>query len=112
MSSFDQDVYLRLGELIVGVAPSDSEKVIVVFKVLADATSSEGAVYELMYDYIDKTLKRTWFVFSDHDLRRKIRELFVSLREFTTSQGQPLWNQCEFVLDMTTERFSVGFKYD
>lgn len=110
--SRDQEIYNRVGGLLVRHAPVSAVKVIYRFSIDAEASSSEGAVYSFEYDYVDQSGSTNWFTIDDLAGSMFLTDQFIELRDFFVSQGQPAWKRCEFSVDLLTGKFSADFKYD
>jgi hypothetical protein len=111
MSSKDQVIYNQIGRLLIRYAPIGAVTVIYQFKIDAEESFEEGAVYGFEYDYINQSGEKKWFTIDNLDDSRSLVHLLLELRSFFISQGQPTWKSCEFSVDLSTGKFSVGFKY-
>lgn len=69
--------------------------------------SDEGDLGTFEFDYIDEKGIRTWFPLASNVDTSKIKGLLVQLRASYIESGYPVWNACEFVLDVQTGKFEI-----
>lgn len=106
----DQEIYKKIGQLLVDAGPLDAKKIVVRAEIFPEG---DGGKYE--FDYIDDTGKLNWF---DPDGRAvgDLTELLVELRKyFITNEltaGIGIWSGCEISLAVERMKLSVEFIYD
>lgn len=105
----DQEIYQKIGQLLVDAGPTDARKIIVRAELFPEG---DGGKYE--FDYIDGAGVLNWF---DPDGRAvgDLTELLVQLREYFASNGltagEGLWTGCEIDLSIDEMKLGVEFTY-
>jgi len=104
----DQEMYQKIGQLLVDAGPSDAQKLIVRAEIFPEG---DGGKYE--FDYVDGAGELNWF---DPDGRAvgDLTELLVQLRKyFATSltPGAGVWTGCEICLSVDDMKFGIEFTY-
>ncbi|MEK9498310.1 DUF600 family protein [Photorhabdus sp. P32] len=106
----DQELYQKIGQLLLDAGPTDAKKMIVRADLFPER---DGCKYE--FDYIDKSEKLDWFdpdgrAVSDlTDLLEELRSFFI---ENIQSQETPFWHSCTITLDVEQMKINIDFKYD
>lgn len=105
----DQEIYQKIGRLLVGAGPSGAQKLIVRAELFPEG---DGGKYE--FDYVDGTGELNWF---DPDGRAvgDLTELLVKLRDYFAinklTAGAGMWTGCEICLSVNDMKFLVEFTY-
>jgi len=100
----DQDVYQRLGAMLLGVCPAEATRIVL------HAEMSESG------DYLGPDVT---YVTTDGDgqadvgpIVSDLHDAFIDLRQLTVGEGQQPWTTCEFVIAPRTGQFEVSFGYE
>ena len=105
----DQEMYQKIGQLLVDAGPSDAQKVIVRAEIFPEG---DGGKYE--FDYVDGAGELNWF---DPDGRAvgDLTELLVQLRKYFATKnltaGAGVWTGCEMCLSVDDMKFGIEFTY-
>lgn len=105
----DQEIYQRIGRLLVDAGPADAQKIIVRAELFSEG---DGGKYE--FDYVNESGKLNWF---DPDGRAvgDLTELLVKLREYFSvnnlTSGKEEWTGCVISLDVSENKFGIEFTY-
>ncbi|WP_417695934.1 hypothetical protein [Pseudomonas sp.] len=106
----EQELYQRIGQLLLDAGPSDARKIVVRARLFAEG---DGGSYE--FDYFDKVNHSSWF---DPDSRAvgDLTELLVDLRGFYVGNGLcqnvKAWSSCAVTLDVEEMKISIHYNYD
>ncbi|CAM3912857.1 immunity protein YezG family protein [Xenorhabdus thuongxuanensis] len=106
----DQELYQKIGQLLVDAGPTDAKKIIVRADLFPER---DGCKYE--FDYIDKSEELDWFdpdarAVSDlTDLLEELRSFFIENKQ---SQETPFWHGCTISLDVEKMKLNMDFKYE
>lgn len=105
----DQEIYQKIGQLLVDAGPSGAQRVIVRAKLFPER---DGGIYE--FDYVDGAGELSWFD-PDGQAVGYLTELLVQLSEyFATNKltaGAGAWTGCEINLGVGEMKFGIEFKY-
>ncbi|MNJ40096.1 hypothetical protein D3C77_349820 [compost metagenome] len=105
----DQELYQKIGQLLVDAGPSDAQEIIVRAELFSEG---DGGKYE--FDYVDRAGQLNWF---DPDGRAvgDLTELLVKLREYfkvnKLTAGAAVWTGCEISLSVSGMKFGIEFIY-
>lgn len=106
----DQDIYQKIGQLLVDSGPEDAREIIVRTRIFSEG---DGGRYE--FDYVNQLGELNWF---DPDGRAvgDLTELLVHLREYflkkNLTAGGGAWVECEIKLNVHDMKLGVDFKYE
>ncbi|WJD62892.1 hypothetical protein [Pseudomonas kurunegalensis] len=105
----DQEIYQKIGQLLVDVGPADAKKLIVRAELFPEG---DGGKYE--FDYVDEAGALNWF---DPDGRSvgDLTYLLVQLREYFATckltAGAGVWIGCEICLAVNEMNVEIKFTY-
>ncbi|PAU63671.1 hypothetical protein [Pseudomonas indica] len=105
----DQELYQKIGQLLVDAGPADARKMIVRAELFSEG---DGGKYE--FDYVNQTGELNWF---DPDGRAvgDLTELLVQLRDYFSDNnltaGESIWSGCVITLDVDGMKFGIEFNY-
>jgi hypothetical protein len=105
----DQELYQKIGQLLVDAGPVDAREIIVRVELFSEG---DGGKYE--FDYVNRSGELNWF---DPDGRAvgDLTEFLVKLREYflannLAAEGKP-WSGCVITLDVNEMRFGIELNY-
>ncbi|MCO7620094.1 hypothetical protein [Pseudomonas guariconensis] len=109
--SVDDEIYQGIGEVLVAISPADAEVVLVEAEL-----SPEGDHCKLLFDYLDLSGTKQWFLPSSVKVDSDLLHLFVRLRNFFESyglyaEGKP-WKVCIVELCLRSMKIKIDFKYE
>ncbi|MGF6458220.1 hypothetical protein [Pseudomonas frederiksbergensis] len=107
----EDEIYLQIGEILLGTAPNSAVEVIVEAEL-----SPEDDHCQLLFDYIDGQGKKDWFSpssgYVDVGLLKNLVELRKIYKESGKTAGLPVWSGCTIALDVVVAKLAIVFKYD
>ncbi len=106
----DDEIYQSIGEILVAISPSDA-----VVAYIEAELSPEGDHCKLLFDYVDSSGSKQWFLPSSARVDSDLLDLLVRLRRFFElnglyADGEP-WVGCVVELNLRNMKINVGFKY-
>ncbi len=105
----DQELYQKIGQLLVDAGPADAREIIVRAELFSEG---DGGKYE--FDYVDQAGELNWF---DPDGRAvgDLTELLVQLRDYFSANnltaGEGGWSGCVIKLHVDEMKFGIAFNY-
>jgi len=105
----DQELYQKIGQLLVDAGPVDAQRIIVRAELFSEG---DGGKYE--FDYVNRAGELNWF---DPDGRAvgDLTELLVKLREYFSvnklTAGSNIWTGCVISLGVDEGKFGIEFTY-
>ncbi|WP_440466744.1 hypothetical protein ACKI1H_25690 [Pseudomonas sp. YH-1] len=105
----DQEIYQKIGQLLIDAGPADAKKIIVRAEIFSEG---DGGKYE--FDYVNRAGELNWF---DPDSRAvgDLTELLVRLREYFSvnnlAAGESVWTGCIISLGVDEGKFDIEFTY-
>jgi len=105
----DQELYQKIGQLLVNAGPSDAQEIIVRAELFSEG---DGGRYE--FDYVDGAGELNWF---DPDGRAvgDLTEFLVQLSEYFIANkltaGAGVWTGCEISLSVGEMKLGIEFIY-
>jgi len=107
----EDEIYRRIGQVLVDEAPESAMTVIV------DAElSPEDDHCQLLFDYVDGKGERDWFSPGGVEIDGIVMNSLVALRKLQIEQnltaGLLPWNACVIVMDIAGGKLKIDFRYD
>lgn len=106
----DQELYQKIGQLLVDAGPADAREIIVRVELFSEG---DGGRYE--FDYVNQSGGLSWF---DPDGRAVggLTDLLVQLRDYFSTKnltaGEKAWSGCVITLDVDEMKFGIEFNYN
>lgn len=106
----DDKIYHGIGQLLLDAAPHGAKEVIVAAEV-----SQSNDHCKLLFDYIDTSNKKQWFMPDNATTDSEILDLLVKLKTYFESnnlykEGEP-WKSCTMSLSLETMKIKIDFTY-
>ncbi|WLW64080.1 MULTISPECIES: hypothetical protein [Achromobacter] len=106
----DQDIYRKIGKLLVDAGPEDAREIIVRARIFSEG---DGGRYE--FDYVNQLGELNWFDPDGHVVGN-LTELLVHLREYflekNLTRGEKSWVECEIKFNVHEMKLGVELKYE
>ena len=105
MMSRDQEIYEKIGELLMSSAPKKSNRIIMRAEL---SNKSDHCRFE--FDWVDGKGNTEWYMV-ESNITDELTDFLIELNDFFVSQNQPSWNSCQFTLEING-KFGIEFDYD
>lgn len=106
----DDEIYQSIGEILIAISPSDAEVAYIEAEL-----STKGDHCKLLFDYVDSSGAKQWFLPSSAKVDSDLLDLFVRLRAFFESNGLYIdgepWIGCVVEIDLRNMKIKMDFKY-
>ncbi|KJZ63454.1 hypothetical protein [Pseudomonas fluorescens] len=107
----EDEIYLQIGEILLGTAPHSAVEVIVEAEL-----SPEDDHCQFLFDYIDEEGKKDWFSPSSSHVDVGVFKSLVELRKIYKDSEMtadlPVWSGCTITVNVVAEKLAITFKYD
>lgn len=107
----ENDIYLKIGQVLLDTSPETASKVIVEAEL-----SPENDHCKLLFDYVDQHGNQDWFSPVGVQVDTDLFNCLVELRKIYICQGLtaelPVWSGCVMTLDVVAGKLKVEFKYE
>ncbi|WP_225816018.1 hypothetical protein [Photorhabdus antumapuensis] len=107
----DDELYSEIGRILYEAAPDDAQRIL-----LDVELSPENDHAKFLYDYVDESGCKKWFLplspKTDRDLIENLAMLRKHYVENNLTSGRPVWYGCVVTVDLENMKIRIEFKYE